>query len=500
MMVVQIRRAAATAVLALAALLPTLAGSAPAPAAKATGPVLRTGTPPATPAKAPAGALPDSVLARVTPVSGEGKHRDITQRQMDMTAARSGQRLDTITPKERREFLDVLVDQAVLVARVQQEPRRWDHRDSTEYNVLRDRLLLRGALDSAMTAANAERVAKGDTALPPQELGVVLRDQAVEKLAPTWNEPALKKAVSVFDTLPRPTGAMSMAEQMRVAGVTPTVSEEEGRQVLATSSVGTYTLGELIRDFGRLNPIYRPRVATIENVKEMVANVLFENVLRKAAVARDLEHRPDIARQLAERAEYLDVSRFVAREVYANIPMDSVTLRRWFKEHQSDFDIDERAHIVRMVFPDRAEAEAMVKRLAIPNEAESLAAQSARAGVPYATMLARAGDTLLFARMKRGGVGAVLGPDSTRQGWRAMRVMKFEPRTPRTYEQAESMVRERWYGLEGERLMRDLLDGLRKNAVVVVNEKAMSAPAAKAAPAGKAATAKKTATAKKVTR
>lgn len=487
MMVVQIRRAAATAVLALAALLPALAGSAPAPAAK---PAAK----PATAAKPPAGALPDSVLARVSPASGKGKHRDITQRQMTLTAARSGQRLDTITPKERREFLDVLVDQTVLVARVGQEPRRWDHRDSTEYNVLRDRLLLRGALDSAMTALNAERLAKGDTLLPPQELGVVLRDRAVVNLAPTWNEPALKKAVSVFDTLPKPSGEMSMVEQMRVAGLKPTVSEEEGRLVLATSSVGTYTLGELVRDFGRLNPIYRPRVTTVENVKEMVANVLFENVLRRAAEARDLEHRPDIARQLAERAEYLDVSRFVSREVYANIAMDSVTLKRYFTEHQSDFDIDERAHIVRMVFPDRAEAEAMVNRLAIPNEAESLAAQSARAGVPYATVLSHDSDTLLFGRLKRGGVGAVIGPDSTRQGWRALRVMKFEPRRARTYEQAETMVRERWYGVEGERLMRELLDGLRKNVVVHVNEKAMAAaPAAKAAPASKTAPATKAA-------
>ena len=473
MKVFPMRRAAATAVLALAALLPALAGSAPAPAAK---PASKPAAKPAAPAKHPAGALPDTVLARVTPANGKGKHRDITRRQMMTTAARAGQRLESITPKERREFLDVLVDQVVLVARVQQEPRSWEHRDSLEYSTLRDRLVLRAALDSAMAEVNAERLAKGDTLLPPQEVGVILRDRTVAKLAPTWNEPALVKAVSVFDTLPKPTGAMSMVEQMRIAGIKPTVSEEEGRLVLATSSVGSYTLGELVRDFGKLNPIYRPRLSTVENVKEMVANVLFESVLRRAAEARDLEHRPDVARPLAERAEYLDVSRFVAREVYAKIAMDSVTLKRYFTEHRSDFDIDERAHVVRMVFPDRAEAEAMVKRLQVPHEAESLAAQSARAGVPYSAMLSRDTDTLLFGRMKRGGVGAVLGPDSTRTGWRAMRVMKLEPRLPRTYEQAEPMVKERWYGLEGERIMRVLLDDLRKRAVVVVNEPALAKP------------------------
>jgi hypothetical protein len=476
MKVIPIRRAAATAVLALAALLPALAGSAPAPAPKSAAKPAAPAKSPAAAKKAPAGALPDTVLARVTPADGKGKPRDITRRQMMTTAARAGQRLESITPKERREFLDVLVDQVVLVARVQQEPRNWEHRDSLEYTTLRDRLVLRAALDSAMVEVNAERLAKGDTLLPPQEVGVILRDRTVAKLAPTWNEPALVKAVSVFDTLPRPTSGMSMVEQMRVAGLKPTVSEEEGRMVLAQSGAGAYTLGDLVRDFGKLNPIYRPRVSTVENVKEMVSNVLFENVLRKAAEDRGLERRPDVARQLSDRAEYLDVSRFVAREVYARIPMDSVTLKRYFTENQSDFDVDERAHVVRMVFPDRAEADAMVKRLQTPNEAESLAAQSARAGVPYSTVVAREGDTLLFARMKHGGVGTVLGPDSTRQGWRTLRVMQLEPRRPRTYAQAEGMVKERWYGVEGERIMRALLDDLRKHAVVVVNEHALAKP------------------------
>lgn len=469
------RCAAGTALLALAALLPLSAGSAPAPAPKAA-------AKPAAPVSRLKAPLPDSVLARVFTGTGAGQARDITRQQMIMAATRAGRVLDRLTPKDRREFLDVLVDQAVLVARVGQEPRRWEHRDSTDWNLLRDRLVLRLALDSALVEINFERAARGDSLLPQREAGMILRDRAVAKLAPTWNEEALRKAVSVFDTLPRPDGRMSMLEQMRIAGIKPEVSEADAALRLAESSAGTYTLGELVRDFSRLNPLYRPRVSTVENVKELVANVLFENLLRKAALERGLEHRPDIARQLAERAEYLDVSRFVARQVYAKIATDSVTLRRYFDANRSEFDFDERAQVLRTTLPDRAEAEAMVKRLTIPDEAESLAAKSNRAGVPYATVLSHDSDSVLFARMKRGGVGAVLGPDSTSQGWRALKVMSFEPRRPRTWEQAEAMVKTRWYEREGERLMRALLDDLRKRAVVVVNEPALAKPLA-AAPA-----------------
>lgn len=457
--------------IALAAVLAPFvsASAAPAPAAK---PAAR----PAGGASRLSAAMPDSVLARVFTGTGQGQVHLVTQRQMVAAAARAGKLVDRLTPQDRREFLDVLVDQAVLVARVRQEPRAWDRRDSTDWNVLRDRLVLRAALDSAMVAANFERAARGESLLTRQELGVLLREQAVAQLAPKWNEDAVRKAVSVFDTLPRPDGRMSMLEQMRVAGARPTVSDADGAMRLAESSAGDYTLGELVRDYVRLNPLYRPRLDGPDQVKEMVGNVLFENVLRRNGIAQGLERRPDIAGPLAERAEYLDVARFVGREVYAKIAMDSLTLRRHYEKTRPDYDWDERARIVSLALPTRAEAEAMLSRLTVPAEAESLAAQSARAGTSYSTMLTRMSDTLLFARMKRGGVGAVLGPDSTSQGWRVLRVMALEPRRPRSFADAEPLVRQHWSDAEGERLMRALLDGLRQRAVVVVNERALAKP------------------------
>ncbi len=463
-----IRRGAAAAILALLAMLPLAALAAPA---------AKSGSHP----KAP---LPDSVLARVVTGGAQGQVHEITRREMIAAAARTGRRLESLTPQDRRQFLDILIDQAVLVARVHHDPRLWRHADSTDYNLLRDRLVLRTVLDSAIVRLNRERAARGDSALPLMAAGMVLRDSAMVTLDPQWNERGLEKAVEAFDTLPRPRPGMSVMEQMRVAGARPNLTASDSAIVLARSSIGTYTLGELAGNFGHMNPLYRPRVTTTDNVKEMVANVWFENLLRKEALERGLEKRPDIAEQLARRAEYLDLQSFVAREVYEKIPMDSVSLRNYFSGHRSDFDFPERARVVRMLFPERAEAEAMVRRLTIPDEAESLAAQSSRAGVPYATILDAYSDSVLFRRMKAGGVGTVLGPDSTSQGWRALRVMSLMPRSPRLYIQARDMVKERWYNAEGERRMRALLDRLRREAVIEVNDGAVAKPLAGAGAGG----------------
>lgn len=470
-----IRRGAGAAAAIAFVLLPCFAGAAgPASGAPA--------RPTASGGSRLSAPMPDSVLARVFTGTGAGDVHLITRRQMAVAAQRSGRPPESLTPKDRREFLDVLVDQAVLLGRVRHEPRRWEHQDSTDWNLLRDRLVLRTALDSAMVELNFERAGRGDSLLTPQEAGIVLRDREVAKLAPEWNEAALKKAVTVFDTLPRPTSRMSMIEQIRVAGARPTLAPGDSTLVLARASVGDYTLGDLVADFVRLNPMYRPRVESVDNVKELVANVFFERALREAALARGLEQRPDIAAALRDRAEYLDLQRFVAREVYAKIAMDSLTLQKYFRTHGGEFDFDERAQVVRMVFPTREEAEAMVQRLTIPDEAESLAARSSRAGVPYATVVNANSDTALFRRVRSGGVGVVLGPDSTMQGWRAMRVMAIEPRRPRRWEQAQDMVRTRWYDVEGERRMRALLDDLRSHAVIVPNEKALAKPLEPAGP------------------
>jgi hypothetical protein len=166
----------------------------------------------------------------------------------------------------------------------------------------------------------------------------------------------------------------------------------------------------------------------------------------------------------------------VGREVYAKIAQDSVTLQRHYKATRSNYDWDERASILSLVMGTRGEADSVRRVLMNAAEAESLLARSTRAGASFRTTISRMSDTTLFARLKKGGVGTVLGPDSTSQGWRTMRALGFEPRRPRTYAEAEEMVKQDWYNVEGERLMRALLDGLRKRALVVVNEKAMRAP------------------------
>ena len=68
---------------------------------------------------------------------------------------------NSLTPVERRQVLDVLIDQAILATRAQSDPRSWTARDSAEYAALRDKLLLNTALNEALFEAASGYMDRG---------------------------------------------------------------------------------------------------------------------------------------------------------------------------------------------------------------------------------------------------------------------------------------------------------------------------------------------------
>jgi hypothetical protein len=253
-------------------------------------------------------------------------------------------------------------------------------------------------------------------------------------------------------------------------------------RTLVTASKWSYTAGDLLRDFERLNRAYRPSIRTAQDVRDAVNNVVYENLLREHVVQQDLVHRPSIAAQLAQRAEYLDAQSYVRRAAYDKVPIDSVTVRRHYEKHPRWFDTWATAEICRGVFPTRASADSFAKVLAVPGKADSLVKERMESGIAYGTYLTEDADTLLFSRLRRARAGGIVGPDETVDGWRVFRVMKIVPRRPRSFEEARDMVLSDWYQRDGDRRVRELMRQLSASALVQVNEKAMARLGPSAAP------------------
>jgi len=382
-------------------------------------------------------------------------------------------RPDSLTPKSAREFLELLIDKESLGARAMRENLPWSRRDSATFASYVDQVTLRARLAPMLDSMAAVHRAAGDTVRTEQALGVLVRDSTSAALHTRFDALLASRLAMRWAAIPRPSADSSVAAQLRVMGALPQIEASDLNKTLAWSDAGNLKVSELLDHWKLTDPIHRPRVENAAQVEDLGRNVLFERWLRKTTAEMKIAERPDLAAQIALRREYLAVNGLVYREVDQKLPSDTTTWRRWYDQHRSDYDLPGSAQLLTLFLPDRASAGSMFKTLLVPAKAESLIAQGQRGGVSYIETVSDEGDSIQYHRALRAGAGAVLGPDSTANGWRVARVQSFSLARPRTFEEALMFVQHDIQQTEGEKLMRRLIERTRAQTKIAVNEPAV---------------------------
>ena len=451
------------------------AGVPPASARVKTGPHAA----PSTPGHRQEGAapsIPDTVLAVIGAARPGEPGRTVGRSRFARawTQLQPPTRPDSLTPAGARRFLELLLDKEALGLAAARERWAWTEHERTAFGALRDRLVVEAMLDSALTATRRALGARGDS-LDRQSLGLAARDSALARLAPVFDDSLVVRLARAFAALKRPTADSSLMAQIRVLGASPELDPSDTGRVLARTTAGEYRVGDLLSAWRRLNPLYRPRIETAAQLRDLVANGIFERLLRRAGEAGGIERRADIAAALANQREFNDVSHLVAREVYARIATDSLTLLRFYHATERDWEVPLRVRLLRVQLPDRTAADAMALRLASPAAADSLAASARRAGVEYVVEVSAGSDSALFHDALSAGTGAVLGPDEREETWSVARVEAVLPGRRRAFGEVRDLVHHRWYSEEGERLMRALVERARAALRSRINEAALDA-------------------------
>jgi hypothetical protein len=458
----------ALSIVLLALPLRAFAAGSPASAQKAA---------PATPkpaAKAPAAPkpvhpLPDSVLMRID------DREDVTVRRFKRAVRLLGGNPDSLTPADRDRFLDLVLEQRVLAAHAVKAGLPWVPADSSRYRFERDNTLLRAALSDRLTAVEDRRRAAGQPDLDEEALGKAARESLMTELKPVYDDAVVRKVGSAFAELPQPSDTMSTATQMKILGRVPEVAPADSQRVLARSSAGEYRVSDLLQDYRRLSPIYRPRIKDADGVRDMVENGLFERTVRKAAADPALAERAEVAAVLADRVEYHAVNSYLQQAVVMKIPTDSLTLKRYYKAHARDFDQPARNVLVTLMIADSVAAESLARVFAYAGNAESLAFQAQRAGTNYTQMVTAASDSALYARTLAIGAGGVGGPDRIGGAFRIFKVLSVEPKKAQPFADVRDAVHQAWLEAESERRIRALLDQLKAAARVQRNDAALRA-------------------------
>jgi hypothetical protein len=295
------------------------------------------------------------------------------------------------------------------------------------------------------------------------------------ELKPVYDEDMLRRVGSAFAELPRPDAKTPASEQIKLLARMPTIAPGDTVKVLARSPLGEHRVSDLLQDYRRLTAIYRPRIDDAEGVRAMVQNGLFERMLRKEAAAPALARRAEVAAVIADRVEFHSVNSYLQQAIVAKIPSDSLTLKRYFKAHKTDFDQPARNVLVAIMLGDSVSADSLARLFTLPGNAESLAFQAQRAGSNYTQVVTAASDSAFYARTRAIGAGGVGGPDAVGGTYRVFKVLSVEPRKPQEFAAVRERVQEAWYEVESERRIRALLDQLKAAANVQRNDAALRA-------------------------
>jgi len=419
-------------------------------------------------------ALPDTVLARV------GKDREITVSEFRRawTQVRPPARPDSLTPQGAREFLDLMIGKEALGEAALRESWVWTAEESARYEGLKDRMVMALVLDSALRVTQAGHLTRGGDSLGQAELGTRARDEAIRGMQVEYRDDVLRRLAQAWADIPRPPADSGVFAALRAMGRDPQIAELDLHRVVAVADGREFRVDELLAYWKRLNPIARPRIEAPAQVRELIENVLYENLLRRRAEAQGYVNHPDIQSQLAKESELFAVTHLVDREVYQKIALDSTAIRDYYLQNERAWDLPPRVRLLRLVLPERVEAEAMMGKLRDVAQVESLTAQAQRAGLSYHAEYSADTDSALFARGMAAGQGGVLGPDQTERGWAVSRVVAIYAGQPRPLSEVRELVRHAIYGEEGERLMLALLARVRTGAQIVVNEPAVAKLAA----------------------
>ena len=283
-------------IIAIAVLDAATLPAAPAPRHAAARSAVAASKPAPAATRASAVRLPDSVLVRLP------GPEDISRRRFERAVRLLGGSPDSLTPADRDRFLELVTEQRLLAARATASALPWHRADSLVFESERDNILVRAALALAFTRIEARRRALGQPDLNEEAMGIAARESLMLELAPTYDRELLRVIGSYFAELPQSTPELSPMEQIKLTRLMPKVPPSDTGKVLARSArLGEFKVSQLLSDWSRLSSVYRPHVATDEQLRAIVENSLFERLIRIEAARPEVASEPAVAAVLADR-------------------------------------------------------------------------------------------------------------------------------------------------------------------------------------------------------
>ena len=445
----------------------------------------------------PAAALPESVLAAVGP-------NQVTTREFlrQWRGLAPGMRPPgPVTEQTKRAFLDELVNKELLTLAVAAAGYTPAAEDSAQLRNLRASLMRQEYYRREVVEAPAGETggdAGGAAAMAERERRLI--ERLVAPLELRFDAATVALVAGAFGKLPQPREQGPGWLRMQVTGWPPPVLPADTARVMATSTLGPFTVGRFLWFWERVPPAQRDRPDSAAAVVEWTQSFFAQGRIDAEAERLGFGRLPRVEAQLAARRQVLAVEHYYRTVVLARVDTSESVLTAVWKRDPERFHGPAHDRYLGLWYPERAAAAAAAAALERGAAWDSLLdARYAAPGDPQLELVRRreadlyrepqalgaaAPDSTLRAWFAGARPGQVFGPRERAGQWWVYRYLDHQDGRRATFAEARPFVVQRVLAEEGERQLTTHLEELRRHYGARVNEPALAALAvpAEAAP------------------
>lgn len=288
----------------------------------------------------------------------------------------------------------------------------------------------------------------------------------------------------------------------------PQAGPKKSGPVVAKGAGITITADEFKARLDEQSPFIRARYSTLERKKEFLDNLVRFEVLAKEAEKQGLANDPDVQNTLKKIMVQKLVQRNFQDSAAAAAEVPEAELQKYYADHTDEYNRPRRVRVAAVVFdapkgsPERAKklalAQKALAKLKVEEKKNALAfAQIVTEFSDDAATKAAAGDLQFKSReelekayskevaeaafaLKAGETSGVV---QAAQGLYLLKLTGEQPELSRSFEQVKTQIANKLHREKKTKEFDEWLKGLREQAKITVDDKALDAIVVQAAPA-----------------
>jgi len=450
----------------------------------------RSAAAPAAAVAPPSAPLPDSVLAAVGTRLITGNEFLRQWRGLAPGMRPPG----PITEQTKSAFLDELVNKEVLTLAAEGAGYVPSAEESAQLANLRASLMRqeyyrREVMDGPAPAAGANRPA--DTPAQMAERESRLIERLVAPLRPRFDDGAAALLAGAFAKLPQPREQGPGWMRMQLTTWSPPVLPADTARVLATTTLGPFTIGRFLWFWERVPPAQRDRPDSAQAVVEWTKSFFAQGRIDAEAERLGFGRLPQVEAQLTARRRILAVESYYRTAVLARVDTSAAVLEAAWKRDPERFHGTPYDRYHGLWYPAETEAAAAVQalergvawdsllaaRYAAPDDAQLALLRRREADLYREPQVLAAGhsDSTLHAWFSQARPEQVFGPRERAGQWWVYRYLEHQDGKRGTFAEARPYVIQRVLAEGGEAQLTAHLAELRRGYDVRINAAALAA-------------------------